>query len=108
MEWWIVNALVGIVGCGLVWIGFWAGCDFRKHQASEAEKRAKQAEANWDAAVRGASREIGLLNERLRKAVARRTAADATVDRILDVIHEDRNKQAERDTMNAGTSSSGQ
>lgn len=102
------SLLIVFAGLTGVACGFWAGCDFRKYQVREAEKRAKQAEANWDAAVRGASREIGLLHERLRKAVARRTAADATVDRILDVIHEDREKQAERDTMNAGTSSSGQ
>ncbi|MFA6358704.1 MAG: hypothetical protein WCY09_08635 [Candidatus Omnitrophota bacterium] len=101
----IVCGICGLVCC---MIGFYLGCDFRKYQVSKAEKRATQAEANWDRIVRAANKEIGELRDRYREVVARRLAADLVIDRILDVIHDARNKQAERDTMNAGTSASGQ
>jgi hypothetical protein len=78
--------------------GFWAGCDFSKFRVREAEKREKVAKQEQDALQQwlNVAHEARTEMRGVADAViAQRDAADLAIDRILDVIHDAREKQAE-------------
>lgn len=86
MEYFVLAA-IGVVGLAC---GFLAGWKFRKHQVRAAEKA--RDEATWDRDILR-SRLVNACASRDR-ALVQYEATDLVIDRILDVIHDAREKQA--------------
>jgi hypothetical protein len=89
-----------IVAAGLTGVacGFWAGCDFSKFRVREAVKAVKTANQERDTL----RQQLTVAHDRrvemrciAEAAIAQRGAADLAIDRVLDVIHDAREQQAE-------------